>query len=254
MDDGLKSCPTPEEAVQLIKSVKEMCRRGGFKLHKFVSNNKEVLRSVPEAERADEIKDVDLNLDKLHVERALGVHWCIQSDSFQFHLVLQEHPCTRRGILSSVSSIFDPLGFIAPLVLEGKSILQDLCHQEVDWDDPIPDDTKIRWEKWRSQLHLLTQFSLPRCFKREGFGPVIKRQIHHFSDASTKGYGQCSYLRLEDASYKIHCSLVCGKSRVTPLKPVTVPRLLQSRSANGYTKNWIWKTPKSFSGPIVRWS
>ena len=128
----MKPCPTPEEAVQLIKSVKEMCQRGGFKLHKFVSNNKEVLRSVPEAERANGIKDVDLNLDKLPIERALGVHWCIRSDSFQFHLVLQERPCTRRGILSSVSSTFDPLGFIDPLVLEGKSILQDLCRHEVD--------------------------------------------------------------------------------------------------------------------------
>ena len=183
------------------------------------------MRSIPEADRADGTKDVDLDLEKLPVERALGVHWCVQSDAFQFHLVLKNRPCTRRGILSTVSSIFDLLGIVAPLVLEGKSILQDLCRHNVDWDDPVPDDVRVRWEKWRSELHVLSHFSISRCFKPEGFGPVVKRQTHHFSDASTKGYGQCSYLRLKDVSHNIHCSLVCGKSRVMPLKPVTTPRL-----------------------------
>ena len=146
------------------------------------------------------------------MEHALGVHWCIQSDSFQFHIVLQDRPCTQRGILSTISSIFDPLGFIAPLILEGKSILQELCRNEVDWDDPIPDAIKARWEKWRSDLHLLQQFSVSRCFKPENFGRVVRRELHHFCDASNKGYGQCSYFRLEDEFAQIHCSFVSGNS------------------------------------------
>ena len=66
---------------------------------------------------------------------------------------------------------------------------------------------------------------MPRCFRPEDFGKVMKKELHHFSDASTKGYGQCSYLRLTDDSNNIHCSLVMGKSRVTPQKPVAIPRL-----------------------------
>ncbi|XP_068726147.1 uncharacterized protein [Montipora capricornis] len=225
VDDGLKSCSTVEEATMLVSSVKEMCKKAGFNLHKFVSNKKEVLRSIPISDRADDLKNIDLDLDKLPIERALGVHWCIQSDTFQFRLTLKDRPCTRRGILSNISSIFDPLGFVAPILLEGKSILQDLCRDGVGWDDPIPDVIKIRWEKWRAELPILQRLSIPRCFKPENFGSVVKKELHHFSDTSTKGYGQCGYLRLQDDSGRIHCSFVAGKSRVTPLKPVTIPRL-----------------------------
>ena len=117
--------------------MKQMCNRGGFCLHKFVLNSKEVIRRIPEPDRADGVKELDLDLDSLPLERTLGVHWCVESDCFQFNIMLQDKPCTRRGILSTVSSVFYPLGFVAPLLLDGKSILQELCRHEVDWDDPI---------------------------------------------------------------------------------------------------------------------
>jgi len=139
--------------------------------------------------------------------------------------VLQDKSCTRRGILSTVSSIFDPLGFVAPLLLDGKSILQELCRHEVGWDDPIPDDIKVKWEKWRADLLQVQRISIPRCYKPENFGRVVNAQLHHFSDASVKGYGQCSYLRLTDEHQRIYCSFVMGKSRVAQLKPVTIPRV-----------------------------
>lgn len=202
-----------------------MCSKGGFRLHKFVSNSKEVIRRIPEQDRADGVKELDLDLDSLPLECALGVQWCVESDCFQFAIVLQDKPCTRRGILSTVSSIFDLLGFVAPLLLDGKSILQDLCHHEVDWDDPIPEDIKVKWEKWRSDLLEVQRISIPRCYKPDDFGRVVSAQLHHFSDASVKGYSQCSYLRLVDENQRVHRSFVMGKSRVAPLKPVTIPRL-----------------------------
>lgn len=184
VDDGLKSVTSIEGAVTLIKDTKEMCRRGGFNLHKFTSNSKEVIEAIPIKDRAEEVKNVDLDLKKLPMERALGVQWCAQSDSFRFQVVLQDRPCTRRGILSTVSSIFDPLGLVAPVLLEGKGILQDLCRSGLDWDDPIPDPVRARWEKWRTELHLLEHLSVPRCYKPKNFGCVVKRELHHFSDAS----------------------------------------------------------------------
>ena len=141
-------------------------------------------------------------------------------------MVLKDCPCTRRGILSTISSIFDLLGFIAPVLLEGKSFLQDLCCNGVDWNKLIiPEVIRARWERWWTELHVLQHFSIPRCFKPDDFGTVVKKELHHFSDASTKGYCQCSYLRLQDDSGRIHCAFVAGKSQVTPLKPVTIPRL-----------------------------
>ena len=138
---------------------------------------------------------------------------------------MQDRPLTRRGILSTVGTVYDPLGFLAPLLLVGKRLLQELCKGKVDWDDPIPENVRECWLRWREELHLLENLAVPRCFKPEDFGTVTSTQLHHFSDASTNGYGQCSYIRLENDKGKIHCSLVLGKARVAPLKMVTIPRL-----------------------------
>ena len=202
-----------------------MCHQGDFNLHKFLSNNKDVIKSIPESDSIEGIKEIDLDLDKPPFECTLGVQWCIESDSFVFNIVLQDKPCTRRGVLSTVSSIYDPIGFVAPLMLQGKSILQELCGLNLGWDDPIPEDVKMKWEKWRMELMKLHSIAIPRCYKPKDFGQVTRSELHHFSDASTQGYGQCSYLCLEDEAHNVHCAFVMGKPRVAPLKPVTTPRL-----------------------------
>ena len=225
VDDGLKSVPTVPEAIDMIRNSTEMCMRGGFRLHKFMSNSKEVVESTPMESRAKEIKELDLNRDLLPSERVLGVEWNIENDAFKFRITLKDKPLTRRGILSTVSSIYDPLGIAAPFLLRGKRILQLLCKESIGWDDAIPDELRMRWEMWRSELPLLEKIEVPRCFKLKKMGNLKKVELHHFSDASTEGYGQCSYLRLVDTSNQVNCSLVMGKARVTPLKPITIPRL-----------------------------
>ena len=174
---------------------------------------------------------MDLTCYPLPIERTLGIIWCAESDCFHLRIVIQARPLTRRGILSTVCSVFDPLGFVAPLTLVGKQILQDLCRDNADWDDPISEQLRPRWERWRNELRELESLKIPRCCKPEDFGEVRAVEVHHFSDASQAGYGQCSYLRLLNENNQAHCSLVMGKARVTPLKHVTVPRLeLQGRS------------------------
>ena len=225
VDDGLKSVRRPEEAIELVKKSREMCRRGGFRLHKFMSNSKTVIESIPEEDRASGIKNIDLDKQPLPLERVLGVEWCIENDSLQFRITLKDKPLTRRGILATVSSIYDPLGLAAPLLLHGKRILQLLCKENAGWDDPIPPELRSRWEKWRAEIPLLEELNVPRCFRPTDFGELKTAELHHFSDACNEGYGQCSYLRIVDEKDRIHCSLVMGKARVTPLKPTTIPRL-----------------------------
>jgi Pao retrotransposon peptidase/Family of unknown function (DUF5641) len=219
----LKSVSSVTEAVKLIKDVRSMCAAGGFRLTKFVSNSHEVISSVPGIERAKDF--VVLDLSDMPVERALGVHWCIQNDSFVFRINLQDKPLTRRGMLSTVSSIFDPLGFAAPFLLEGKRLLQQVCNSNTGWDDDLKDDHRSAWERWRLNLPSLERIEVQRSFKPSQFHGIRSATLHHFSDASQLGYGQCSYMRLVDGQGTINCSLVMGKSRVAPWKPVTVPRL-----------------------------
>ena len=225
VDDGLISVPTAEEAVTLIKNTKEMCQKGGLRLHKFVSNSKEVMAAVPPADRAEGIKDLDLLKDDLPIERALGIQWCVENDTFHFRIVLKDRPLTKRGILSTICSIYDPLGLLAPILLVGKQILQQMCREGADWDSPLSETLQTRWERWRINLSQLESLEIKRCFKPDNFGEVKKAELHHFSDASTQGYGQCSYLRLVNQQNQVHCSLLMGKARVTPLKTVTIPRL-----------------------------
>ena len=217
IDDGLKSVPTEKDAVCLVKNLKGICQKGGFNLSKFLSNSVEINQSIP-------LKELQLGQDQLPVERALGMRWCIQSDSLNFRIELKDVLCTRRGILSTISSVYDPLGLIAPVVLVGKQILQDIC-QGSDWDEPVPDYVYTKWEKWRSELPLLHQLNVQRSFKPANFGRVVTKQLHSMSDASKSGYGQASYLRLIDEKGQIHCSFVAGKARVTPQKTVSIPRL-----------------------------
>ena len=225
VDDKLKSHTTIPGAIEKSYKVKELCKRGGFNLTKYVSNSREVLESIDKKDHGKSFKDLDLNVDMLPTERALGVHWCIENDSFGFRIHLKDKPLSRRGILSTVSSIYDPLGFASPFLLQGRRILQQLCSDKKGWDEEITPEERSAWERWRGELPGLEALNIRRCFKPKDFGEVVRMSIHHFSDASDVGYGEASYLRLENNNGQVNCSLLMGKSRVAPLKQTTIPRL-----------------------------
>ncbi|XP_014673955.1 PREDICTED: uncharacterized protein LOC106814173 [Priapulus caudatus] len=124
-----------------------------------------------------------------------------------------------------VSSVFDPLGFLGPFMLPAKRILQELCKLQLGWDEQIPEVYSARWRLWLQDLEKLSSFTVDRCMKPAEFGSVTSARLHHFSDASEVGYGVATYLRLENSEGKVHCSFLLGKSRVSPLKQITIPRL-----------------------------
>ena len=225
VDDGLKSVSTEEQALQLIKSSQAMCAKDNLRLHKYASNCKDVFEALPANDRAKDLKDLDLRRDTMPVQRSLGTYWCIESDTFGFRIELKDKPTTRRGILSTISSVYYPLGAVSPVILVGKRILQALCRQNVNWDDPVPDEILPQWEKWRTELPLLEKLTFPRCLKPKNFGEPMRAEIHSFSDASDNGIGQISYLRMVNHKGEIHVSFLSAKSRVAPLKPISIPRL-----------------------------
>ena len=202
-----------------------MCASANLRLHKFASNRREVLESLPVDDRAKYLKDIDLRHDVLPVQRSLGTFWCIESDTLGFRIELKDKPATRRGILSTICSVYDPLGIVAPVILVGKQILQDLCSQNVDWDDPLPDDVLMRWEKWRNELPLLEKVKVSRCVKPPEFEDLLKIEIHSFADASEKGIGAVSYLRMVNVKNEVHVSFLMAKSRVAPIRAMSIPRL-----------------------------
>lgn len=225
VDDGLKSVGSVDEAVKLIRDSKMICSKSGFTLHKFASNEVSSLVELGESELAESAKNVRVFDNGVKMERALGVEWRMDLDCFQFSIQFRDCPLTRRGLLATTYSIFDPIGLLSPVVVVAKRILQDLCRNRFNWDEPLPDDIRARWTRWRQDLLLLQGLKIPRCYKPPGFGEVVCREYHHFSDASTIGLGQCTYLRQLNRDGDVCCALVVAKARVAPLKSVTVPRL-----------------------------
>ncbi|XP_028517747.1 uncharacterized protein LOC114576018 [Exaiptasia diaphana] len=111
VDDCLKSVKTSEEAISLVKELTDMLSMGGFRLTKWLSNDPDVIGSIPESERSAKVLDLDMDKERLPVERTLGLKWDMHADKFIFDVMPKEKPATRRGILSVTSSVYDPLGF-----------------------------------------------------------------------------------------------------------------------------------------------
>ena len=149
----------------------------------------------------------------------------MKENKLGFCINFMEKPSTKHGMLSMVSSIYDPLGLVSPFLSEGRCIIQMLCHNQSAWDDPVDEDIQEKWVKWKCNLNILKDIKLSRCYKPEGFGQVVSSTLHRFSDASENGYEQVVYVRLVNATGKIHCSLFIAKSRVAPIKYTSTPRL-----------------------------
>lgn len=112
-----------EDAIQLPREANERCAKGGFRLHKFGSNNTNVLESIPPSEQATNVKVMDIKFDDLPPEKALGIKCDVKSNHFRLNVSLKEQLATRCGILSTVASLYDPFGFVAPVLLKGNVIL-----------------------------------------------------------------------------------------------------------------------------------
>jgi len=137
-----------------------------------------------------------------------------------------EKPCTRRGLLSMIGHTYDPLGVIQPLLLPARQLLQQACVAKLGWDDQIGvvPGLELNWEDWFKALPELSQLHLNRCILSADKKQAII-ELHTFTDASTIGYGTCSYARVVFVNGSVQCYLLMGKSRVASVKRMTIPRL-----------------------------
>lgn len=131
----------------MIQDIGPLCQKTGFVLEKQTSNSRVVLQAITVDQRAKDLKNLDLDLNKLPFERALGLQWCVETDSFGFKMVMKQRPFTRRGMLSVSSSFYyNSLGFLAPVTLLAKMTQQELCRRGCGQDDELPQDILIQWK------------------------------------------------------------------------------------------------------------
>ena len=224
VDDCLKSRDGTDETLHLATQLRDLLAKRGFNLTKWVSNEPDLLRAIPQDHWGKSLSNLDINLDSLPNERALGMLWRIQTDTFGFDVQVPDNPTTKRGVLSTLSSLYDPLGLVSPFILRARQIFQQLCRLKLEWDEQLPTELEEPWGRWLTDLPKLKDVAVPRCVKPKGT-QIVSAQLHHFSDASELAYGAASYLRLVCSDGFVQVHLMMAKSRLAPLKGSTIPRL-----------------------------
>lgn len=228
VDDYLDSFNTEAEAINVATKVYEIHKNGGFELRNWISNSENILREMQIESTQENMKQIVENNDLVH--RVLGMKWDTATDTFMFsadfgkihETIKSADGCpTKRNVLRTLMSTFDPLGLISPYLVEGKLLMQNIWRSSIGWDDPINIKEFEMWVSWMKALKSLSNLQIPRCY---GNNKIINRQLHVFVDSSEAMYGAAIYMRSESID-RVELSLISSKSRVAPLKPQSIPRL-----------------------------
>lgn len=222
VDNLMSGAHDLQYATKKISEIIGVLHEGGFVLRKWASNENDVLKDVPQRDR--EISENKLIPFDTTI-KTLGLHWYPKEDAFYFNVKFTpmiDSP-TKRSMLSDVSKLYDPLGWITPVTVVGKILMQSLWLTGLDWDSEVPEDIKGRWKRFALTLHELAALRIPRWV---GYIEDQNQHIelHVFCDSSLQAYAATVYTSVLDRNA---CSthLLVSKSRIAPLKPVSIARL-----------------------------
>ena len=213
VDDLLTGERSIAMAKILAKNVRDFMKRGGFELTKWASSHQDALSLIPEEDRAtDSVSFSDGDM------KTLGISWDPRSDTFKFvgfSFISAVENETKRTLTSKVSSFFDPLGFICPLLVEAKTLLRTVWTKDSKWDSPIEAETFNKWKSWVDQVEHFTGVVIPRCTSNCDMleGDV---HLHGFSDASLTAFAAVIYMVVYVKGRTPKVTIVMAKSRLCP--------------------------------------
>ena len=219
VDNLITGASTCKQAREIYEQMNKLLGRAQLNMRQWASNEPRILEGIKDINL-----DKDFKINKDYVAKTLGLYWKARNDSFIYSIKkpVIHKGITKRVILSEIAKLFDPLGFIGPIILYSKLIMQELWQSKVTWDESVPSSIHYNWSNFCEQLEAVNNVSIPR---KTLIDHTKKIQLHGFCDASEKGYGACLYVRADSDDGRIQCSLLCSKSRVAPLKRLTIPRL-----------------------------
>ncbi len=244
VDDIVTGSRSDEQAYNLYTEAKALLKTGAFNLRKFLTNSPSLQARVVAEEsshvtepagvigsaesfaqttlgEAQELRDGE--------QRVLGVNWNVSSDQIVFSLdglaeqAKQLEP-TKRNVISLIGRFYDPLGFLAPIVVRFKVFMQALCGAKIGWDETIPESLMVQWRRLVSDLSESQTMTIPRCYLDGVDGEIFSYQLCGYCDASLLAYAAVVYLQIETEDDS-HMHFVVAKTRVAPLKKQSIPRL-----------------------------
>ncbi|CDW53743.1 RVT 1 and Peptidase A17 and DUF1758 domain contai ning protein [Trichuris trichiura] len=218
VDDFVTSCNIIEDAHRIVKNTSHLLQTAGFRLTKWSSNVQESLEGLAR-------EDVQCEED---VSKVLGMLWDRTSDNFTFKVptgITLSSPGTKRELVSMAAKLYDPLGLLTPSTIRAKILFQRTWQSGTAWDETLPEDITREWWSWRLELTALPLVTLARRLIPMRKEDVATKDLHVFTDASEDAYGAVVYLRTTTKRGKNSMVIVASKSRVAPLKKLSVPRL-----------------------------
>ncbi|XP_070853211.1 uncharacterized protein [Drosophila suzukii] len=199
VDDFIDSMSDEQKAIEISSQVREVHSRGGFEIRNWASNSSTVLSYLKNNGDAK------------------------KQESVQFGATEKVLVPTKREVLQVLMSIFDPLGLLSCHTIGLKILLQKIWRSNISWDQELPESLLEDWNQWKLLLPQMATFNIPRCYSpRMSFGTRIG--LHTFVDASEHAYSAACYLRVSQKD-EVDVMLVAAKSKVTPLKPLSIPRM-----------------------------
>ncbi|XP_029681904.1 LOW QUALITY PROTEIN: uncharacterized protein [Takifugu rubripes] len=225
VDDGLKSFASEDEAINVLIRAQRMLAQSNIRLHKISSNSSAVTSAFPGEDLATGLQGLELGQHVPPLQHSLGLGWDLSTDQFSFRVEINDQPFTKRGVLSVINSLYDPLGFATPVSIEGRSILREISKDINEWDSPLPKEQQDKWQKWKDSLKHLGQLKNPRMYASISLSEAKRKEMHVFCDASTKAVGAVAYLKLTAADGHSDGGFLLGKARLAPKPDITIPRL-----------------------------
>ncbi|GFX12004.1 integrase catalytic domain-containing protein [Trichonephila clavipes] len=219
IDDLMAGAPSSEEAISLIKTLSNILEARGFHLRKWRSNSSEVLSRISSNWVGDS-SNLEIHPDEC--SKALGLTWNSMKDIFIFNLKVNfPDNITKRSFLSQSARLFDPLGFLTPCTVSIKIFYQQLWLLKLDWDSPLPEALATNWKTFQKEFEQVCSIHIPRWIHTTSQQIIL----HGFCDASELAYASVIYAVQPQADGNTKVTLLVAKSRVAPLKSVSIPRL-----------------------------
>ncbi|XP_075162832.1 uncharacterized protein LOC142235461 [Haematobia irritans] len=164
-----------------------------------------------------------LDFDDKSSAKTLGIRWNAKTDSFYFvsEKLKNKETFTKREVLSIIARLFDPLGWLSPVIVTAKILMQQLWLDKTGWDDSLKQLSLIKWRQFIRSYVYIDQINIPRWIRYTADSEI---EFHGFCDSSELAYAAVLYARVKWGS-EIHTSLLVSKSRVAPIKKLSLPRL-----------------------------
>ncbi|XP_011859248.1 PREDICTED: uncharacterized protein LOC105556757 [Vollenhovia emeryi] len=218
VDDVFAGADDLSFAMRKRSEVVELLGLAGFSLDKWAANHPSLLPVPPQSVSSTRINDDES-------VKTLGIYWDSIQDAFKFDSLVSRSTSdklTKRAILSDISRLFDPLGWLAPVTVVAKILMQDLWIMKCEWDTVLPVEIRSRWQEYCDSLADLPKISISRWL---GHSAEVSCQIHGFADGSSRAYAAVVYLRLDSGNEPPRVCLLAAKTKVAPVKTISIPKL-----------------------------